>query len=92
MAAEVWVYIFCLVDTAAMLFMAVFYVSFSVKASNLRGGPSYSTLQGGRGFATLTLRDNIHSHLRHAKRPMAVGGSGGLSNGCFLWKKWDFCS
>ena len=22
-------------------------------------------------------RDNAHSHLRHAKRPMAVGGGGG---------------
>ena len=24
-----------------------------------------------------TLRDNVHSHLRHAKRPMAVRGVGG---------------
>ena len=31
-------------------------------------------------------RDNVHSHLRYAKRPMAVrggGGGGGLSNGRF---------
>ena len=37
-------------------------------------------------------RDNVHSHLRHAKRPMAVRGGGGLSNGRFPWTKWDFCS
>ena len=44
-------------------------------------------------------RDNVHSHLRHAKRPMVVrggggggGGGGGLSNGRFPWTKWDFCS
>ena len=29
------------------------------------------------------LRDNVHSHLCHAKRPMAVRGGGGLSNGRF---------
>ena len=39
-----------------------------------------------------TVRDNVHSHLRHAKRPMAVRGGGGLSNGRFPWTKWDFCS
>ena len=39
------------------------------------------------------MRNNVHSHLRHAKQPMAIfGGDGCLSNGCFLWKKWDFCS
>ena len=37
------------------------------------------------------LRDNIHSHLHHAKQPMAVRGWG-LSDGRFPWKKWGFCS
>ena len=41
-------------------------------------------------FDNYMVRDNVHSHLRHAKRPMAVRG--GLSNGCFPWTKWDFCS
>ena len=47
---------------------------------------------------TFIFRDNVHSHLRHAKRPMAVRGGGGgggggvLSNGRFAWTKWDFCS
>ena len=27
------------------------------------------------------LRDNVHSHLHHAKRPMAVGGGGGGGGG-----------
>ena len=37
--------------------------------------------------------NNVHSHLHHAKQPMAIfGGDGCLSNGCFLWKKWEFCS
>ena len=43
------------------------------------------TRQGG-------LRDNVHSHLCHAKRPMAVRGGGGLSNGRFPWTNWHFCS
>ena len=39
------------------------------------------------------MRNNVHSHLRHVKQPMAIfGGDGCLSNGHFLWKKWDFCS
>ena len=29
------------------------------------------------------VRDNVHSHLRHAKWPMAVRAGGGLSNGRF---------
>ena len=28
-------------------------------------------------FTSLVFRDNVHSHLRHAKRPMAVRGGGG---------------
>ena len=37
--------------------------------------------------------NNVHSHLHHAKQPMAIfGGDGCLSNGRFLWKKWEFCS
>ena len=47
----------------------------------------------------LPVRDNVHSHLRHTKRSMAVreggregGRGGGLSNGRFAWTKWDFCS
>ena len=50
----------------------------------------------GNSFQFPHPRDNVHSHLRHAKRPMAVrgggGGGGGLSNGRFPWTKWDFCS
>ena len=39
------------------------------------------------------MTNNVHSHLRHAIQPMAIFGGGGcLSNGHFLWKKWDFCS
>ena len=43
----------------------------------------------------LHIRDNVHSHLRHAKQSMAViggggGGGGGLSNDRFPWTKWDF--
>ena len=49
-----------------------------------------------RFYENFYVRDNVHSHLRHAKRPMAVrgggGGVGGLSNGRFPWTKWDFCS
>ena len=42
---------------------------------------------------SVCMRNNVHSHLRHAKQPMAIfGGDGCLSNGRFLWKKWDFCS
>ena len=39
------------------------------------------------------IRDNVHSHLRHAKRPMAVRGGGG-GGGFEQWpfSKWDFCS
>ena len=34
------------------------------------------------------LRDNVHS-----RRCRFGGGGGGcLSNGCFPWEKWDFCS
>ena len=54
--------------------------------------------EGGSGSPPPTIhlrtddvRDNIHSHLCHAKCPMAVRG-GGLSNGHFPWTKCDFCS
>ena len=42
---------------------------------------------------SVCMRNNVHSHLRHAKQPMAIFGVDGcLSNGRFLCKKWDFCS
>ena len=42
---------------------------------------------------SVCMRNNVHSHLRHTKQPMAIfGGDGCLNNGRFLWKKWDFCS
>ena len=42
---------------------------------------------------SVCMRNNVHSHLHHAKQPMAIfGGDGCLSNGRFLWKKWEFCS
>ena len=51
-----------------------------------------SYLHVSRRNSLLNLRDNVHSHLRHANRPMAVRGGGGLSNGRFPWTKWDFRS
>ena len=42
---------------------------------------------------SVCMRNNVHSHLHHTKQPMAIfGGDGCLSNGRFLWKKWEFCS
>ena len=37
----------------------------------------------GLNFAGVRIgsRDNVHSHLRHAKRPMAVRGGGGGAGG-----------
>ena len=40
---------------------------------------------------SVCMRNNVHSHLRHTKQPMAIfRGDGCLNNGRFLWKKWDF--
>ena len=55
-----------------------------------------------------SLRNNVHSQyaMQKSQWPTCVcvcvcvcvwgGGGGGkgvhLSNGCFLWKKWNFCS
>ena len=42
---------------------------------------------------SVCMRNNVHSHFRQAKQPVAIfGGDGCLSNCRFLWKKWDFCS
>ena len=42
-----------------------------------------------QSITPISVRDNVHSHLCHAKRPMAVMGGGGGGGG-WGFEQWPF--